>query len=158
MNPLEVYTKLITLHVNKSSIPLFTTRLLCYCDNGVQPNCFTNNIEPIYPGQHILLHFALNPEIMSSSTEVPISIKLYVQNSDYSICQVSSMFEAEQPVLQNCTEVNYNILSENNSLCMLVLYNNKYRYSTMYYVKVLKCPAGFSFDVIKKSCQCDEIL
>jgi len=144
LNPLTVYMKQIKQHTN--------------CRNKVQPNCSTNNIGPIYPGQHVELHFALNLETTYSRTKVPISVKIYVQNSDYSICQISSMLEAEQPILQNCTEVNYSILSENKSVCMLALYNINYRYPTIYHVKLLKCSPGFSFDVLKKSCQCDNIL
>ena len=96
--------------------------------------------------------------MVADNPVVPISVKVHVQNSDYSICQVSSMLEAEQTIKENCTEVNYSILSENNSLCMLVLYNSNYLHSTIYYVKLLKCPPGFSFDILKKSCQCDKIL
>jgi len=96
--------------------------------------------------------------VITSRAKLLISVILHMQNSDYPICQVSSVFETEQHVSQNCTLVNYSILSENNSLCVLVLFNSNYLYPTIYYVKLLKCPPGFSFDVAKKSCQCDKVL
>ena len=156
-NPLIVYPQHIQLNSITGSNPPFTTGLLCYCLNNTQLNCSTNYLGPIYPGQHIHLQFALNPLVTPDDT-VPISVKIYVKNSPYSVCQVSSMFEAEQRVTQNCTEVNYSILSEDKALCILVLYNTNYRYPTIYYVKLLKCPPGFAFDIIEKSCQCDKIL
>ena len=63
LNPLEVYEKHIQLYINNSLIPLFTTGLLCYCGEATHPDCSTNKIRPIYPGQHILLNLAINSEI-----------------------------------------------------------------------------------------------
>jgi len=134
-NPLTVYQKHIKVYANQSLTQQFTTGFLCHCANKQQPNCSINNIGPLYPGQHIVLRFALN-SMVTYNPVVPVSVKLYVQNSDFSICQVSSMLEAEQTIKENCTEVNYSILSENNSLCMLVLYNSNYLHSTIYYVKL----------------------
>ena len=71
---------------------------------------------------------------------------------------VSSLLEAEQEVYQNCTEVTYNILSENAQHCKLILYNVDYDFPMIYYIKLLNCPAGFSYSALEKKCICDNKL
>ena len=156
LNPLQVYSKHFKF-VNRSNKKFqFTTGLLCKCEDS-HKNCYTNLLESIYPGQTLKLTVSLNYEKIISD-KLPISAKVYDNDSPHTICKVSSLLEAEQEVYQNCTEVTYNILSENTRHCKLILYNVNYDFPMIYYIKLLKCPAGFSYNILKKKCVCDQKL
>ena len=89
---------------------------------------------------------------------MPITVKVYDDDAPHTICKVSSLLEAEQVVYQNCTEVTYNILSEDTHHCRLILYNADYEFPTVFFIKLLNCPAGFSYSELEKKCICDENL
>ena len=58
----------------------------------------------------------------------------------------------------NCTELQYTILSKNKALCELFIsskYNNQI---TIFYVALLKCPVGFSLNMSSEMCDCDPVL
>ena len=156
-NPLEVYGH--TLHVQSARKNYkFDTGLLCHCFNETQPNCFTNILRPLFPGQNIKLYLALNSKVANQSS-IPIAVKIYDENfSQHSLCIVKSMSEAEQMVNRNCTKLVYNIFSENQPQCKLLLYNIEYKFPTIYYIKLLECPAGFELDNVTKGCDCDQKL
>ena len=98
----------------------FHTGLLCYCPDKIQPNCHTNTLMPLYPGQTLPLYLALNP--MTTTEEfIPVTVKMFNKSSLNSICSVSTLLEAEQLVGRNCTKVVYNIFSENQEQCKLIL-------------------------------------
>ena len=152
-NPLQVYVLHFKL-INSSNH--FDTGLLCKFEEA-HKSCHTNVLEPIYPGQNLKLQINLNSKI-TDEERVPITVRVYDNDSPHTICKVSSLLEAEQVVHQNCTEVTYNILSDNTELCKLILYNTNYNYPTVYFIKLLKCPAGFSFNALEKKCACDNNL
>ena len=157
-NPLKIYEQSIQLANKRSNNGYeFDTGLLCHCHNGTQPNCITNTLGPLYPGQNLNFCLALNSKVTNQSS-VPITVKVYGKDFPYSLCIVKSTNEAEQLVRENCTKLTYNIFAESQTQCMLILYNIEYKFPTIYYVKIFKCPAGFTLDNITKRCDCDQNL
>ena len=158
LNPLQVYSTHFIIKFKNSSDNSFNfdTGLLCKCQRS-NKNCYTNLLEPIYPGQTLKLKIRLNPTIFIAD-KIPISVKIYDYDSLHPICQVSSLLEAEQMVYQNCTEVAYTISSEYTELCKLILYNVDYDNPTVYFIKLLKCPEGFTYNSLRKKCVCDQKL
>ena len=151
LNPLEVYLQHIQVeHKDK----LFDAGFLCYCQD-MQPDCHTNTLGSVYPGQNLILQVSLNPTIITNEA-LPVAIKNSVAHE--SVCRVSSLLEAEQIVKQNCTEISYTILSDGNNYCKLFLYNDNYL--TVYFITLLSCPVGFalSTESVSKKCVCDQIL
>ena len=156
LNPLKIYEQSIQLK-NQGITNTFDTGLLCYCQNGTQPECFTNTLGPLYPGQSLKFCLSLNPKVTNQSL-VPITVKVYDKDFPHSLCIVKSMSEAEQIVYKNCTKLAYNIFTESQTQCVLILYNIEYKFPTIYYVKLIKCPAGFELDNTSKTCDCDQKL
>ena len=150
-NPLDVYTSHFQTVYEHSQ---FNTGLLCYCPDKIQPNCYTNVLKPLFPGQSLELHLALNPEKEFKKPQA-VTVKMYDKDFPHSVCTISTLFEAEQLIEKNCTKVVYSIFSESQLQCKLILYNTKYKYPTVYYINLLNCPAGFSFDANRKKCICD---
>ena len=155
-NPLKVYSMHFNFINSSNNTFQFTTGPLCKCQDS-HKNCYTNLLDPIYPGQTLKLTVSLNHEKIVAD-KLPISVKVYDNDLPHTICQVSSLLEAEQEIYQNCTDVTYNILSENTHHCKLILYNVDYDFPTVYYIKLLKCPAGFSYSILEKKCICDKKL
>ena len=157
-NPLKIYEQSIQLENKRIDNGYeFDTGLLCHCHNGTQPNCITNTLGPLYPGQSLNFYLALNSKVTNQSS-VPITVKVYDKDFPHSLCIVTSTNEAEQLVHENCTKLTYNIFAESQTQCMLILYNIEYKFPTIYYVKIFKCPAGFTLDNITKRCDCDQNL
>ena len=155
-NPLKVYPRHFKFTQSTNLSFPFDTGLLCMCQ-GSHKNCYTNSLTHVYPGQELKLKISLNTKITNENT-VPITVKVYDNDFPHVICKVSSLLEAEQVVYQNCTEVTYNILSDNTKLCKLILYNANYKFPTVYFIKLLNCPLGFSYNKLEKKCICDEKL
>ena len=150
-NPVDIYKKQFQT-VNEYSP--FNTGLLCYCpDNETQANCYTNVLKSLYPGQTLTLYLALNPNATNEDS-VPVTVKMYDKDFPNSVCGVSTLLEAEQLVKNNCTKLIYNIFSENQKQCKLILYSTEYKYPTVYYINLLNCPVGFSFSANAKKCIC----
>jgi len=95
---------------------------------------------------------SLNTRV-AKDTNITISVKANDKESPHSTCKVLSILEAEQEVFETCTEVTYSILSENQKLCKLILYNANYAYPTVYFIRLLNCPPGFAHD--NQTCTCD---
>ena len=151
LNPLEVYLQHIEIeHKDK----LFDAGFLCYCQD-MQPNCHTNTLGSVYPGQNLKLQVSLNPKIISKEA-MPVAIKNSVAHE--SVCRVSSFLEAEQIVKQKCTEISYTILSDGSNYCKLFLYNDYYL--TVYFITLLSCPVGFALGIesVSRKCVCDPVL
>ena len=151
LNPLKVYLQHTEI---KNKDKLFNTGFLCYCYN-MQPNCHTNTLGSVYPGQNLILHVSLNPEIIMNEV-MPVAIKNSVPYE--SVCRVSSLLEAEQVAERTCKGISYTILSDGNTYCKLFLYSDYYL--TVYFIKLLSCPVGFALSIesISKRCVCDPVL
>ena len=93
LNPLNVYLQHIEI---KHKDKLFDTGFLCYCQD-MQPNCHTNTLGSVYPGQNLILQVSLNPKIILNEV-MPVTIKNSVAYE--SVCRVSSLLEAEQIIVR----------------------------------------------------------
>ena len=133
-NPLKIYEHSIRLENNEidNNNNEFDTGLLCYCQNDTQPDCNTNTLGSLYPGQNLNFFLALNSKITNQSS-VPITVKIYDKDDLRSLCIVKSVGEAEQLVYKNCTKLSYNIFSASRTQCALILYNIEYKFPTIYY-------------------------
>ena len=159
VNPLTVHEQHFQL-INETGgniHQLFNTGLLCYCLDEILLDCRTNTIGPLYPGQTFDSYLMLNPDIIGEFV-LPIFVKVVDQDQRESVCKVSSLLQAEQLVRNNCTKMTYTILADNEKLCKLILYSIRWRYPTIYYVELQKCPLGFVFSEQERSCICDPIL
>ena len=157
MNPLTVHQQHFQLINKTGRYPLFNSGLLCYCLDKVQSNCLTNTIGPLFPGESFEFHLMLNPLIVDVFT-LPIFVRVVDQEQPGSVCKVPSLLQAEQLITKTCTKISYTILAENENSCRLILYSVRWRYPTIYYVKLRNCPFGFVFSPVAKSCICDSIL
>ena len=156
-NPLKIYEQNIQLTGEGNNNYKFDTGLLCLCFNTTQLNCFTNTLGPIYPGQTIEFCTALNSKVTNKNS-IPITVKIYDKDIQHSLCIVKSVEDAEKIVTNNCTTLVYNIFSENQPWCKLILYNIEYKFPTIYFIQLLECPAGFALDNVAKRCDCDQTL
>ena len=156
-NPLVIYQSHIHLINKTGQYPLFDTGLLCHCLSVPNPNCTSNIIGPIFPGQILKLNIALNKRVINEAA-VAISVKVYDEDIPESVCKVSSLLQAEQLVEKNCTNINYTVLADNTHLCKLILHSTKFDYPTVYNVRLLHCPHGFVFSKQEKRCICDKVL
>ena len=154
LNPLTVYLQHIEM---EHKDVLFNTGFLCYC-KGVQPNCHTNILGSLYPGQKLIFNVSLNPVYFKVIKSKIMTAVLIPFDPNESVCRVSSLLEAKQLVERKCTTISYTILSDRNTHCKLFLHNDYYL--TIYYIKLLNCPAGFSLstDTLNKKCICDPVL
>ena len=154
LNPLNVYLQ--HLKMEQKEI-LFDTGFLCYCQN-MQPNCHVNTLKSVYPGQKLTLQVSLNPKVITDHKVISVAAKNSVPYE--SVCRVPSSLEAEQLIGRECTEMSYTIFSNGNKYCKLFLYSD---YNlTVYFVKLLACPMGFTLivelDNLTKKCDCDTTL
>ena len=150
-NPLKLYLQHIEIE-HKDRI--FNTGFLCYCQ-GRKPNCYTNALGSIYPGQKVTLQLSLNPEIIKDNL-ISVATKNSVVHE--SVCRVDSLLETEQYVERKCTALSYTIFSDGNTYCKLFLYSGTHL--TIYFITLLSCPMGFSLsiDTLDKRCTCDPVL
>ena len=89
---------------------------------------------------------------------VPISIDMYSSYLTESHCKVLSSNQILNQVTKICTGFHFIILSNNEQQCELFLNAKDYKYITIFYVKLLKCPMGFAFDDTTERCECDLLM
>jgi len=154
-NPLEVYSQHFKLLTKNNTFQLFDSGLVCICFDRTHPNCYTNTLQSIFPGQTLKLKMSLNKRIVKEK-HATISVKINDKETPHSTCKVLLTVEVEQEVNETCTEVVYTILSQNRQHCKLILYNVNYIYPTVYFIKLLNCPPGFAHD--NQKCSCDSKL
>ena len=80
---------------------------------------------------------------------------MYIANLPKSHCKVPLPFNKNQ-ITRNCTKLYYRLSANNDEQCELFLFFEQYKYHfTIFYVKLLHCPMGFSFDDNTERCECD---
>ena len=156
-NPLHIYQQFV--HCLDDQGPFscpFTTGVLCDCSKEESQTCYTN-MGPIFPGQTLIIHLYINI-IAEDLIEIPISIDMYSSYLTESHCKVLSSNQILNRITRNCTEFHFTILSNNEQQCELFLNAKDHRYITIFYVKLLKCPMGFTFDINTERCECDLLM
>ena len=144
----------------------FNTGLLCYCSKILKieiQNCNINALGPIFPGQTLTISLCLNNyyylrEDLNEIDIIPISIDMYSKYLTKSHCKVLLSNQIFKCITRNCTQFHFTILSNNEQQCELFLNAKDYKYITIFYVKLLKCPMGFSFNLSTERCECDVLM
>ena len=156
-NPLYIYQQFIYFQTNYGVVQLpFHTGALCYC-LGQLEKCDINQLRPIFPGQTLAVDLCINNRANFSIKTILISVEMYDASLPKSHCKVPLSSEMFYWILRNCTEILFTILSKNEEHCELYLNAKGYKphHDTIFYIKLLKCPMGFSFDDKTEKCECD---
>ena len=75
--------------------------------------------------------------------------------------KVPLLYNSIIQITRNCTKHSYKtLLTNNDEQCELILIATAYKkyYITIFYIKLLKCPMGFSFNVNTEKCECDSLM
>jgi len=155
-NPLYVYQQFIHIQndLGEFSFP-FNTGMVCYCSiEEIQPNCYINTLGPIFPGQTLTIRLCIN---FITENFIPIFIDVD-RDLPKSHCKVLLSNQIFIWITRNCTEFHFTILSNNEQQCELFLNAKANRRFTIFYVKLLKCPMGFSFNINTGKCECDLLM
>ena len=155
-NPLQVYQQLVHFQTDLGQIPIpIDTGVLCYCLEKTQ-KCDINELGPIYPGQTLAINLCINRRVELSFKSVLVSIGMYVEGSH---CKVPTSSYNYYQITRNCTKFLYTLLANNDEQCELFLFTKQYKhYAIIFYIKLLKCPLGFSFNVNAEKCVCDPVM
>ena len=160
-NPLHLYQHFI--HIQKDlgqHLFPFNTGLLCYCSKVEMQNCKINTVGPIYPGQTLTISLSLDylTEDFITTMYTPVYVDMYRQYLTTSHCRVILSKQILKWITRNCAQFHFAILSNNEQQCELFLNAKVKKYITIFYVKLLKCPMGFSFDISTERCECDVLM
>ena len=158
-NPLYLYQHFIHIknEFGQHLFP-FNTGLLCYCSKAKIQNCEINTVGPIFPGQTLTISLSLNYLTENSITTIPVTIDMYSKYLTDTHCKVILSNQIFKQITRNCTQFHFAILSNNEQQCELFLNAKEYQYITIFYVKLMKCPMGFSFDISTEKCECDVLM
>ena len=160
-NPLVAYQRFIH-YQNETGQYLFHFSIgsLCYCSDYETHNCYINTLGPIFPGQTLTTGLCLDcmNDDYDSIKSVPISTDMYSRYLTDTHCKVLLSNQILKWITRNCTQFHFTILSNNEQQCELFLNAKDYNYITIFYVKLLKCPMGFSFDISTERCECDVLM
>ena len=138
---------------NNSKLLYLTTRekSLCHCRDEKHYDCFSDELNPLYPGQTLIVSLYENVN-NTSNTEIVTELDI---KQTYTACTVLNAKQNIQFIGKNCTTTKYEIAFPNNSWCELILKRplakTFYKYDS-YYIRELPCPLGF----VKSDgiCQC----
>ena len=122
---------------------------VCYCIDGNSYNCYSDEINSVYPGQTVHL------QLISTITDVKYLI-VTVNTSTTTSCRVAKTSEIEQRVYNNCTSV-YFTIHYYKEWCELFLSYSPFG-ADIFYINFIPCPTGFSLNRLEGYCQCDPIL
>ena len=154
-HPSELFKSVIQYNgndVNPSGYPYN----LCICRESI--NCIEDRIfdDGVYPGQMLNISFAL---VDTASKQVVVDLLVSpVQNIKPFPCIIEES-QLRQLLTTNCSPVKYTVSVYNKSItkCSIQLqYVLDFPVLNVYYLKILPCPAGFTF--IDQKCQCNPVL
>ena len=149
--PLDVYKQFIKQSSNSKLLHLIREKTLCPCRDEKYPDCNTDELDSVYPGQTLAVSFYENMNY-TSNTEIVTELET---KQTYRACTVLNAKQNIQFISKRCTTVKYEIAFPNNSWCELILKRPQakmyYKYDS-YYIRELPCPLGF----VKSDgiCQC----
>ena len=156
-NPLYIYQHSIYFQTNFGVKQIaFDTGAICYRLRQLQ-KCGINQLRPIFPGQTLAVNLCINHRVDLSIKTILISVEMYDALLPKSHCKVPLSSKIFYWIQRNGTEIFFTILSKNEEHCELYLNAKEYEeeFNTIFYIKLLKCPMGFSFDDNTEKCECD---
>ena len=154
--PLDVNEKHVKFINNSESLPQMNTKkLLCYCTDDVNYDCYKDDLGYLYPGQTAILSFCY-PDNLTTSNYAEVSVDISINGTHFTPCVVHNSRELIQFTSKKCTRFQYTIAFSTDNWCELFLkmpfmYSRHMEYN-VFYVRQLPCPIGF----IKTDgiCQC----
>ena len=158
--PLEVNKKYIK-YINKSGtfdmLPKhIRPKTLCYCDTNNHYDCNKELLDPIYPGQTMILNIYTNVIDFKSFGTI-ITVINDITWLPPTACVITNFSEMVQIVkTKNCSAtVNYTIAFPAEKWCELFSRDGIEKID-IYYIKERPCPSGFT--KINGICQCYQFL
>ena len=129
---------------------------LCLCRESIE--CIDDRLtdDGVYPGQTLNLSFILADTMLKNF--MPYLLVAPIKNVTTAPCKVEPS-QIRQPLTYECSSVTYTISVDNKNIteCSMQLqYEVKFSMLSVYYVKILPCPPGFTF--IDQKCQCHPAL
>ena len=152
--PLDVNEKYVTFINNSKHLPQSNAqKLLCYCTNDTQYDCYKDDLGYLYPGQTMILPFCY-PGNLTNSGNVEVLVEPSINGTHFTPCVVHKPIEFIQFTSKKCTELQYTIAFATDNWCELFLkvLLSGYKEYSVFYIRQHLCPLGF----IKKDgiCQC----
>ena len=162
VDPKKVNERFVHLTNQSSDLVMKDHQSLCLCNVSSprgQPNCYTDELERIYPGQTIVVYFELAEAIESNvDGDIVVDTKL-------SDCIISKAEEARQEFKKKtCNKFSFTIFANSYTKCKLVLKTEIINKLTdlieeaysVFFVPLLPCPVGFVLHNLR--CYCDDVL
>ena len=160
--PLEVNKKYIK-YINKSGtfdmLPQYTRpKTLCYCNTNNDYDCHKELLDPIYPGETMMLNIYTNV-IDFNYYDTIVTVVNNITWLPSTSCVITDSSQMIQIIkAQICTTVNYTIAFPTENWCELLLKGSRDGTDKVdiYYIKEKPCAAGFT--KINGICQCYQFL
>ena len=157
INAEDVYKKVFQIKniiVTKNStrrIPLS----VCPCSNSCS-DCYTTNLNPIYPGQTLHVSLIVRKENQKQRNS---TITLVVANTPEDDCIITESYQLSQTHFSyGCNNYSYTIWPSHKDITECKLFVGLIGMPEMFFVEIKHCPMGFTLQPIKKSCDCDTAL
>ena len=154
--PLDVNEKYVKFINNSDDLPQMNTKkLLCYCIDDVNYDCYKDDLGYLYPGQTATVSFCY-PEYSTTFNFVEVSVDISINGIHFTPCVVHNSKELIQFTSEKCTKLQYTIAFSTDNWCELFLkmpfIHSRHMEYNVFYVRQLPCPLGF----IKTDgiCQC----
>ena len=154
--PLDVNEKYVKFINNSDGLPqMINKKLLCYCIDDTNYDCYKDDLGYLYPGQTASLSFCY-PDNFTTIDYVEVSVDISINGTRFMPCVVHNSKELIQFTSKKCTRLQYTIAFLNDNWCELFLkmpfMHSGYMEYNVFYVRQLPCPLGF----IKTDgiCQC----
>ena len=152
--PIDINEKYVTFINNSERLPQSNVqKLLCYCVNDTQYDCYKDDLGYLYPGQTMVAPFCY-PGNLTSTGNAEVVVDTSINGTHFTPCTVHKHKEFIQFTSKKCTELRYTIAFITESWCELFLkvpFKGRMEHN-VFYVRQLPCPLGY----IKKDdiCQC----
>ena len=149
--PLDVNREYVTFTNNSEHLPQSSIqKLLCYCINDTQYDCYKDDLGYVYPGQTVTVPLCYTGNLTSTKVLVDTNFN----RTHFTPCVVHKPEEFIQFTSKKCTQLQYTIAFVTDNWCELFLkipFSRHVDYS-IFYVRQCLCPLGFN----KKDgiCQC----